>query len=147
MADRVKRLFDAFNRRDFEGIVELCNERMEFRAVTAERLGRDAPYTGVAGLRAYLADVASAWEELLVTPSRIVQRGERVLVRGRVYLRSRALGIRDVPAGWIWELEAGRFVRGEVFVELEDAVRRFSREARREPSRGLRASRSTTPPR
>ena len=73
---------------------------------------------GVAG-----ADMGS------VTPGRVERRGDRLLVVGRVYLRSRELGIRDMPAAWIWELENGCFVRGEVFVDPEQAVDRFARSA------------------
>lgn len=129
----VKRLFDAFNRRDSEEIVALCHEGMEFfPVVTAEAIGRDAPYVGPNGLRAYLADVAEVWEELQITPSELQQRGDKLLVRGRVYARSRDLGIRDLPVAWIWELSEERFVRGEVFPDPEQAVSRFvAREPRR----------------
>ena len=142
--ERVERLFDAFNRRDVDEIVELCDEEMEFFAVTAEELGRDAPYSGTDGLRAYLSDVATIWEELLITPKQVEQRGDSVLVRGRVYLRSRALGIRDMPTGWIWDLRDDRFIRGRVFADPEEAVRLFRLEAPPEPSSDFRASRSTT---
>lgn len=123
----VERLYDCFNRREEACIVELCDEGMEFfPVVTAEAVGRDAPYSGQAGLRDYLADVAEVWEELRITPSEVEQRGERLLVRGRVYARSRELGIRDVPVAWIWELRDERFVRGEVFPDPEQAVARFA---------------------
>jgi ketosteroid isomerase-like protein len=137
----VERLFDAFNRRDVDGIVELCDEEMEFYAVTAEEVGRSEPYVGNEGLRTYLEDVATVWEDLLVTPKQVEQRGESLLVQGRVYLRSRALGIRDMPTAWIWDLRDGRFVRGRVFVDPEEAVRQFSLEGRPGPSPDLRASR------
>jgi ketosteroid isomerase-like protein len=142
--ERVERLFDAFNRRDADRIVELCDEEMEFFAVTAEEVGRGEPYAGTDGLRSYLEDVATVWEELLITPKQVEQRGDSLLVQGRVYLRSRALGIRDMPTAWIWDLRDGRFIRGRVFVDPEEAVRRFSLEGRPEPSPDLRASRSTT---
>jgi ketosteroid isomerase-like protein len=129
----VERLFDAFNRRDAEEIVALCHDEMEFFAVTAEQLGRNEPYVGADGLRAYLDDVANVWEELLITPREVEQRESSVLVRGRVYLRSRALGIRDMPTGWIWDLRGERFARGRVFADPEEAVRRFSRGAGSEP--------------
>lgn len=122
----VERLFDAFNRRDAAGIVAVCDEEMEFFPLTAEAVGRPAPYAGPAGLRDYLDDVASAWEELLITPREVEVEGDRLLVRGRVYLRSRELGIRDMPAAWIWEVRDGRFVRGEVFADPEEASRRFA---------------------
>jgi ketosteroid isomerase-like protein len=123
----VERLYDAFNRRDPEEIVAVCDERMEFfPVVTAEAVGRDAPYVGPAGLHDYLADTAKIWEELLITPSQIEQRGDRLLVRGRVYARSRELGIRDMPVAWIWEVRDDLIVRGEVFPDLEHAFERFS---------------------
>jgi ketosteroid isomerase-like protein len=121
----VEQLFEAFNRRDAAGIAALCDEGMEFFAVTGEEVGRDTPYMGPRGLHDYLADVARVWEELLITAREVKGGEERVLVRGRVYLRSRDLGIRDMPAAWIWEVRGGRFVRGEVFIDLELAETRF----------------------
>ena len=123
----VERLYDAFNRRDSEEIVAICDKRMEFFPVTtAEAIGRDAPYVGPDGLRAYLADVAEVWEELRISPSELQQRGDTLLVRGRVYARSRDLGIRDLPVAWIWETSEERFVRGEVFPDPEQGAARFA---------------------
>lgn len=123
----VERLYTCFNERDESGMVELCDEQMEFfPVVTAEVVGRDAPYSGRAGLHDYLSDVATVWEELLITPSLVERRGDSLLVRGRVYARSRDLGIRDVPVAWIWEVRENRIVRGEVFPDPEQAVARFA---------------------
>lgn len=121
----IGRLFNAFNQRDEAAIIELCSPRMEFSAVTGEEVGRTAPYVGPGGLRDYLDDVASVWEELLVTASRMERRGDRLLVFGRAYVRSRELGIRDMPAAWIWRVEDGLFVGGEVFADPDQAVARF----------------------
>lgn len=122
----VGRLFHAFNQRDEEAMVELCDEEMELYTVTAEEIGRSAPYRGVEGLHEYLADVDRFWEELLITPSRVERQGDRLLVLGRVYVRSRELGIRDMPAAWIWQLRTGTFVRGEVFADPQAALSRFA---------------------
>jgi ketosteroid isomerase-like protein len=123
----VETLYERFNARDEAGIVELCDERMEFfPVVTAEAVGRDAPYRGPAGLHDYLLDVAKVWEELRLSPSQIERRGDTVLVRGRAYARSRELGIRDVPVAWIWEVRDGLIARGEVFPDPEEAVERFA---------------------
>jgi serine phosphatase RsbU (regulator of sigma subunit)/ketosteroid isomerase-like protein len=131
--EMVRRLYECFDQRDEAGIVELCDDEMEFfPVVTAEAVGRgDAPYVGHAGLSDYLADVASAWEELRLAPDRVEVRGEHVLVRGRVYARSRELGINNAPVAWIWQIRDGRFVRGEVFPDPEQAVVSFAaRESR-----------------
>ena len=97
-----------------------------FPVGTAEAVGRDAPYVGPEGLRDYLRDVERAWEELQITPNVIERRGDSLLVRGRVYARSRELGIRDMPVAWIWDLADGRFIRGEVFPDPEQAVLRLA---------------------
>jgi ketosteroid isomerase-like protein len=123
----VGELFHAFNQRDAEAITALCSPGMEFFAVTGEEAGREAPYAGREGLSEYLADVERIWESLLITPGAVEQRGNRLLVRGRVYVRSRELGIRDMPVAWIWRVEKGLFVRGEVFADPLMASAHFER--------------------
>ncbi|HEY6145767.1 MAG TPA: SpoIIE family protein phosphatase, partial [Solirubrobacterales bacterium] len=121
------RLYEAFNRRDPEEIVALCDEEMEFFPVgTAEEIGRTAPYVGPQGLHEYLLDVDRAWDELRIGQKVVERRGGSLLVRGRVYARSRHLGIRDLPVAWIWDLAGDRFVRGEVFRDPEVAVSRLT---------------------
>lgn len=121
----VGRLFNAFNQRDAGEIVAVCSSRMEFFALTAEEMGRGTPYVGPEGLHDYLDDVEQFWEELLITPGRVERRGDRLLVLGRVFVRNRELGIRDMPVAWIWQVEDGLFVRGEVFADPDQAVGRF----------------------
>jgi serine phosphatase RsbU (regulator of sigma subunit)/ketosteroid isomerase-like protein len=124
------RLYEAFNRRDPEEIVALCDEGMEFFPVgTAEEIGRTAPYVGPQGLHEYLLDVDRAWDELQIGQKVVERRGGSLLVRGRVYARSRHLGIRDLPVAWIWDLADSRFVRGEVFRDPEAAVSRLAASA------------------
>jgi ketosteroid isomerase-like protein len=129
-AELISALFYCFNRRDEKGIRALCDERMGFFPVgTAEAIGREAPYVGPDGLRDYLSDVDAVWEELQIVASEQEFNGPVALVRGRVYARSRELGIRDFPVAWIWEIRGGRFVRGEVFPDPEQAVARFEASA------------------
>lgn len=121
----IGRLFHAFNQRDAVAIVSLCAPEMEFLAVTGGEAGHDAPYRGPEGLREYLADVERIWEALLITPGEVERQGDRLLVNGRVYVRSRELGIRDMPVAWVWQVRDGFFVRGEVFADPAEAVARF----------------------
>ncbi len=125
----IGRLFNAFNQRNVEEIVALCSPRMEFFAITGEEVGRETPYVGPEGLRDYLADVERFWEELLITPGSVETRDGRLLVFGRVYVRNRELGIRDMPVAWVWKVENDLFVRGEVFANPADAVDRFAQAA------------------
>jgi len=125
----IGRLFNAFNQRDVEAMVALCSPRMEFFTVTGEEIGRGVPYVGPEGLRDYLADAEQFWEELLITPGSVERRGDRLLVTGRVYVRNRELGIRDMPVAWLWQVDGGLFVRGEVFADPSEAVDRFAQAA------------------
>ena len=116
--------------------------RTEFFPVTAEE--------AVAGpLRRVRRDARiprrrrAVWEELLITPKEVERQGDRMLVRGRVYLRSRELGIRDMSAAWIWD-RAGALRPRRVFADPEQAVRVFSREGGSEPHPDPGGSRSTT---
>jgi serine phosphatase RsbU (regulator of sigma subunit)/ketosteroid isomerase-like protein len=123
----IERLYAAFNRRDRDEIEDICDAKMEFFPIgTAEEIGRDGPYVGPAGLHEYLVDVERAWDELLITPKVVEAHGPSLLVRGRVYARSRRLGIRDMPVAWIWDVADGKVVRGEVFRDPEEAVRRLA---------------------
>ncbi len=125
----VGRLFHAFNQRDAVAIVALCAPEMEFLTVTGAEAGHEAPYRGPDGLREYLVDVERVWEALLITLGTVERRGHRLLASGRVYVRSRELGIRDMPVAWIWDVEDGLFVRGEVFADPAEAVASFGRAA------------------
>ena len=71
-------------------------------------------------------DVEQVWEDLRIAPKLVERRGDVLLVRGRVYARSRELGIRDMPVAWIWDVADGHFVRGEVFIDPEQAVLRLA---------------------
>jgi serine phosphatase RsbU (regulator of sigma subunit)/ketosteroid isomerase-like protein len=123
----IERLYNAFNNRDAAEIVAVCDPRMGFFPIgTAEQVGRDAPYVGPEGLTEYLRDVERAWDELQIVPKVVEAHGHSLLVRGRVYARSRPLGIRDMPVAWIWDLAEGKFTRGEVFRDPEEAVRRLA---------------------
>lgn len=123
----IERFYAAFNRRDAEAITRLCDAQMGFFPIgTAEEVGRTAPYIGPDGLQEYLRDVEQAWDELMITPKVVERHGRALLVRGRAYARGRALGIRDMPVAWIWDLADGKFTRGEVFRDPEEAVRRLA---------------------
>jgi len=118
----VERLFDAFNRRDVDTVISLCDESVQFRPITAEFAGRSGPYNGHEGLRLYFADVAAVWEELLVTPQRVRSHGDVILVTGRVYARGRGRGIRDLPAAWVWRRRCDLLREGTVYASLDDAL-------------------------
>ena len=113
-ADIVRRAFEAFSRRDVEALVALADEEIEFHPATARVAGRGEPYRGHDGMRAYMADVARIWQELLTEPVELYEAGDVVVAVGRVYAWG-AGRVIDAPAGWLFRLRGGRLVYGAVF--------------------------------
>lgn len=113
-ADIVRRLFEAFSRRDARAVSELCAPDVEFVPVTLGLAGREEPYRGREGIRRYFADTARLWQELRAEPEVYYEVGDRVAAVGRVY--AWGLGrVIDAPAGWVWRVRDGLVVHGEVF--------------------------------
>jgi ketosteroid isomerase-like protein len=103
----VRAIYAAFARRDIAGALPFIAPDWELHAAgTAGAVGRGAPYRGHAGVRAYFADVAAVWDELVlhaedfrVVPGSVIVIGHVTAVRGaeRMY--------RSVV--WTWRLRDG----------------------------------------
>jgi ketosteroid isomerase-like protein len=118
----VQRLFDAFTRRDVDGLVELLAPDMEFWGPTASFARQGQPYVGHEGMREYFEDVARVWRVLEVVPHEFRDLGDRVLVLGRVYARGQGGYISDSPTQWLWRLRGDRIVWGRVFTNRAEAI-------------------------
>lgn len=118
----VKRAFAAFADRDADALLAVVDPAIVFWAVTGEEVGRAEPYVGHAGMRQYLADVAAAWEDLRLAPSGFEERGDWVIVTGRVWAR-RGGQVLDSEAGWRWRVVGDRIVYGKVYRSPDDAIR------------------------
>jgi ketosteroid isomerase-like protein len=125
----IERLFHAFNERDVDEVLELCDPDVEFRPVSAELARSGKPYIGHGGIQKYFADVAGLWEALEVTVHEVREASGAVLVVGRVIARDKERGVRDLPAGWVWRLREQRFVYGRVYADPRDAAREAGLEA------------------
>jgi hypothetical protein len=117
----VERLFDAFERRDADAMVQVMAEDVVFEPASSEREARE-PYDGHAGMRRYLRDLARTWAEFRVTIHEYQAAGEQVLVRGRVYARSASPAfISDSEIAFIWRVRDGRIVHGRTYTDPDDA--------------------------
>jgi ketosteroid isomerase-like protein len=117
----VEQLFEAFSRRDADGMVELLHEDAVFEPASTELAPRE-PYTGPAGMRQYLADLTRTWEEFRVTIHEYRADGDRVLARGRVYARSASPAfISDSEIAFVWRLRDGRIVHGRTHTDPHEA--------------------------
>lgn len=118
----VQQAFAAFERRDPELIVAVCSKEIVFQPVTAQIAAAGEPYRGHAGMRRYMEDVASVWQELRPAPEAF-HEGENgiVVATGRVYAWG-AGRVIDSPAGWLWRVEDGLLVYGRIFATAAGAL-------------------------
>jgi ketosteroid isomerase-like protein len=119
----IRRLFDAFTRRDLDATLELMDPKVEFYAPTATLADERTSYRGHDGIRDYFADIERLWEELRVTPGEYRAEGDKVLVLGRIHARGAVGYLADSRAGWLWKLSDGRVTHGHVYTNPDDAVR------------------------
>jgi ketosteroid isomerase-like protein len=118
----VRRFAEAITDRDAAARVAACDPDVVFRSVLDLR-GRD--YVGHQGIRQYVDDVSSAWEEWRVELHRaaVVPDG-RAAVAMTVHARGRLSGAAlPVRAGHVWVLRNGRLWRNEPY---RDARRAFA---------------------
>jgi ketosteroid isomerase-like protein len=128
--DLVRRLYEAFEAGDIDGMVALTGTEMEFfPQVTASVLKRTEPYRGHDGLRRYFEDAARVWRHLEIIPHEYRDLGGRVLVFGRVYARGEGGYISDSPAAWLWRIEDDLITWGRVFTSRADALEAAGLEA------------------
>jgi ketosteroid isomerase-like protein len=122
--EAVRKIFDAFARRDVEAILPLAHPEIELHLPTGRHAGREGPYLGYAGIRQYFADAAAVWDTLELRPATWRVDPPRVLITGRVWAHGRA-GVVDSPAAWLWTFEEGLVVCGQVYDSEADARREF----------------------
>jgi ketosteroid isomerase-like protein len=121
--DLVRRLYEAFDERDLEGMMAVTSPDLEwFPPQTASMVQRAEPYRGHEGLRTYFADVDRVWQRLDIIPRDFRDLGDRVLVLGRVYGRGEGGYISDSPAGWLWRVENGAITWGHVYLSRAEAL-------------------------
>lgn len=102
----VRRVLDAFNRRDSEAILELVHPDARFVSMTGQLLREGAAYVGRDGLLEYFADAERLWQGLQVEPREIQAAGDGVVVIGYVHAHTDAGELR-LPVVWTWRLRDG----------------------------------------
>jgi ketosteroid isomerase-like protein len=85
-----RRFTEAFNARDVEALIALCDPNVEIHSTFAE-LG--AVYHGHAGLRRWHRDFEDAWDEVRVEAEAYFDLGEQILVLSTWRGRGRQSGV------------------------------------------------------
>jgi ketosteroid isomerase-like protein len=115
----VRRLFEAFECRAEDALLDLVDPAIEFFGPTATVMHEGRCYRGHEGMRRYMRDVEVLWEELELEPERMHEVGNHVVVMGRVRARARDGLALDIPAAWVWRVEHGLVTWGCAYGDPE----------------------------
>jgi ketosteroid isomerase-like protein len=117
----VRRFMEAYNRRDFEGMIELIDPTFEFRSrfvgiESVHRAPEGFPY-------AYFKMLDEAYDHFEVVLSEFIDAGAAVLTAGHAEWRGKASGLQGetpvLPAFW---LRARKVFRAETFTDRAQAL-------------------------
>ena len=118
-----ERFLDAFNRRDLSALMDTTTPDIAFFAALAGTID-DSSFQGREGMRAYFADVDSAWEEFRLIVDEYRDLGDRVLTLGRLEGRGRGSGAAvDTPQGAVAEIRDGKISRVRSYLDHGEALR------------------------
>jgi ketosteroid isomerase-like protein len=116
----VRNVIAAFNRRDYDSMLEWTHPEIVFIPVT-ERLGFiEGPFLGVEGFQRYLREIATILPDLQLEAISVRAAGDAVVMLGRAHGRG-PQGELDAAATWVWKLRDDKLIRCEVFSDAEAA--------------------------
>ena len=121
--DVAKRVVDAYNRRDVDGLfAELATPDFEWypalvRALDASR------YRGREGIERFVADTSENWDELQSVAEEFRDLGDRVLVLGRLKGRGKGSGAPvDQPFAGIFDFRGERIWRYRAYFDHAEGL-------------------------
>ena len=123
--DVAKRVVDAFNRRDVDGLfAELATPDFEWYLAIVRALDGGGGYRGREGIEKFAADIRENWEELQALPEEFRDLGDRVLVLGRLKGRGKGSGAPvDTPYAGILDFRGDRIWRHRVYIDRAERLR------------------------
>jgi ketosteroid isomerase-like protein len=119
--ETVRRTYDAFNRRDIDGLIATLDPEMEWHPLLGELGG--GVYRGHEGARRLVSEINETWADFRIGLEDLIDAGELIFVLSRSYGRGRGSGLEaDVGFVTVMEMREGRVLRGRSFATLEDAL-------------------------
>jgi ketosteroid isomerase-like protein len=126
--EMVRRGYEAWNRRDFDQLLELTDPEIEFRPVSvsgeafARLPGVDAAYHGPEGVRRLWETFIEPWEQITIEVEELRDSGDYVVafVRFRAVARD---GLKvDLPSMHVLTFRRSRVIRLEAFADRAEAL-------------------------
>ena len=115
-----RRLIELFNAGEREELKRITAEDAEIVPLRAALEG--TVYRGPDALDQFWAAIDESWETVRMDPDEIMQRGERVLVVGRLQGRARQSGMDvDSPMAWVMTFENGKVASVRTYVSVAAA--------------------------
>jgi uncharacterized protein len=116
--------YEAFNRGDIDGILDLCAPDIEWEDTGGPSLDTSA-ITGKRAVRAYFESGLEPWDWVRREPEEIIDLGgDRVLVLFRTVARGKKSGVEvDARAGDLVTFKEGRVVRWTGYLDRAQALK------------------------
>jgi ketosteroid isomerase-like protein len=119
--ETVHRIFEAFNRRDVDGLTATLDPEMEWHPLLGDLGG--GVYRGHEGARRLVSEINETWEAFRIELEDLVEAGELIFVFSRSHGRGRGSGLEaDIAFVTVLEMREGRLLRGRSFATLEEAL-------------------------
>jgi ketosteroid isomerase-like protein len=120
--EMARRFAEAITGCDRDSAVAVCHPEIEFASVLGIS-GR--AYLGHDGVRQYLDDVESAWDDWTVEVEQIVEADDgRVVIVRTMHARGRGSGASlAARTAHVWTLSDGKLFRNQPYREPEQALR------------------------
>ncbi len=122
--DVAKRVVDAYNRRDVDGLfAELATPDFEWYPALIRALDGGG-VRGREGVERFVVDTEENWEGLQIVAEEFRDLGDRVLVLGRMKGRGKGSGVPvDQPFASILEFRGDRIRRNRVYLDHAEGLR------------------------
>lgn len=123
----VKRLTDAFHRRDIDAFAELTTPDVEWVPVFSAQVEKTV-YRGRQGIETFLRELSETWDEFRPVPEEHRQVGARVLALGRLRAQGRSSGAAvDAPWAGIFEFRNAKICRIRTYLDHAEALEAVGR--------------------
>ena len=121
-SELVREAFAEWNTGDREAFLRFVHPEVEINVVSSEVTG-GTPFLGYEGYRAWVATMEESFEVWELHPETFEERGDAVVVLGRMHLRGRGSGVElDQEIGWIVDVRDGRMLRLRTFLKHDEAL-------------------------